>query len=142
MITHVSITSVFVKDVDASKRFYIDVFGFAEKDDITMDGGYRWCTVVHPDHPELMINLTVPGPPLSDELAAAMNKSLDEGGLPGLGMTVDDCQKTFEDFSARGVTFLQEPAKRPYGTEAVCRDNSGNWVVLVEPSAYTPEDFA
>ena len=71
-----------------------------------------------------------------------MNRALDGGGLPGLGMTVDDCQKTFEDFTAKGVTFLQEPVKRPYGTEAVCRDNSGNWVVLIEPSPYTPEDFA
>lgn len=142
MITHVSIASVFVKDVDASKRFYVDVFGFAERDDITMDGGYRWCTVVHPDHPELMLNLTVPGPPLADDLVEAMRRSLDGGGLPGLGMTVDDCQKTFEDLSAKGVTFLQEPVQRPYGTEAVCRDNSGNWIVLVEPTPFTPEQHA
>ena len=58
MILNVSIASVFVKDVDASKRFYVDVFGFAEKDDITMDGGYRWCTVIHPEQPELLVNLT------------------------------------------------------------------------------------
>ena len=43
MITNVSIVSVFVTDIDASKRFYIDVFGFVEKDDITMGNGYRWC---------------------------------------------------------------------------------------------------
>src|SRR5690242_4325275 len=142
MITNISIASVFVKDVDASKRFYVDVFGFLEKDDITLAEGYRWCTVVHPEQPELLVNLTVPGPPLSDELVEAMRRALDGGGLPGLGMNVDDCQKTFEELSAKGVTFLQEPAKRPYGTEAVCRDNSGNWVVLVEPSPYSPDDFA
>jgi len=33
------------------------------------------------------------------------------------------------------VTFLQEPSDRPYGVEAVMRDNTGNWLVLVEPKS-------
>ena len=141
MITHISIAPVFVRDIDASKRFYVDVFGFEEKDDITM-GDFRWCTVVHPSQPELMVHLTIPGPPHAQHTIDAINRAIDEGVWHGLGMNVDDCQKTFEELSAKGVTFLQEPSKRPYGTEAVCRDNSGNWVVLVEPSEFTPEDFA
>ena len=75
------------------------------------------------------------------EMVDAINRSLDEGGMNGLGMAVDDCRATFEELSAKGVVFLQEPADRPYGVEAVCRDNSGNWMVLVEPREYTPEDF-
>ena len=47
----------------------------------------------------------------------------------------------FEELSAQGVEFTQPPSKRPYGTEAVMRDNSGNWLVLVEPSDYSGEDF-
>ncbi|MEN3318758.1 MAG: hypothetical protein V7643_2159 [Mycobacterium sp.] len=43
--------------------------------------------------------------------------------------------------SAKGVTFLQEPSDRPYGVEAVMRDNTGNWLVLVEPREFAPEDF-
>jgi hypothetical protein len=39
------------------------------------------------------------------------------------------------------VTFLPEPAERPYGIEAVMRDNTGNWLMLVEPRSFTPEDF-
>jgi hypothetical protein len=39
------------------------------------------------------------------------------------------------------VTFLQEPAARPYGVEAVMRDTSGNWLVLIEPTEFTPEDI-
>ena len=45
MITNISIVSVFVKDVDESKRFYTDVLGFEAKDDITLGEGYRWWTV-------------------------------------------------------------------------------------------------
>ena len=71
-----------------------------------------------------------------------MNRALDEGGMHGLGINVDDCQKTYDELVAKGVEFLQPPEKRPYGVEAVCRDNSGNWLVLVEPSDWTPEDFA
>ena len=142
MITNIAITSVFVKDVDASKAFYVDVLGFQENTDITLGDGYRWCTVVHPNQPELNVNLAVPGPPLAPEMVEAIKRSQDEGGMHGLGLSVDDCQKTFEELSAKGVEFIQPPSKRPYGTEALCRDNSGNWLVLVEQSDYSPEDFA
>ncbi|NUO34834.1 MAG: VOC family protein, partial [Dermatophilaceae bacterium] len=42
-----------------------------------------------------------------------------------------------------GVEFIQPPSSRPYGTEAVCRDNSGNWIVLVEPATtpFSAADF-
>ena len=36
------------------------------------------------------------------------------------------------------MQFLQEPTERPYGVEALIRDNSGNWLVLVEPRAFDP----
>lgn len=142
MITNISITSVFVKDVDASKAFYIDVLGFAEHSDITLgDGSYRWCTVMHPSQPELQVHLTVPGPPHSPEMVAAINRALDEGGMHGLGMSVDDCRKTYDDLRAKGVEFIQPPEERPYGVEAVARDNSGNWMVLVETRPFSAADF-
>ena len=102
MITNISIVSVFVKDVDESKRFYTEVLGFDAKDDITLGDGYRWCTVVHPSQPELMVSLAVPGPPHPPELVEAMKRAQDEGGMHGLGLNVDDCQKTYEELSAKG----------------------------------------
>lgn len=141
MISNVSIVSVFVTDQDASKAFYIDVLGFEEGEDITMGDGYRWCTVIAPGHPELKVSLAVPGPPLSPEAAEAFVRFQRSGGLPGVGVTVDDCRTTYEDLVAKGVEFLQEPAERPYGVEAVLRDNSGNWMVMVEPREFSPEDF-
>ncbi|HEU5109946.1 MAG TPA: VOC family protein [Micromonosporaceae bacterium] len=141
MITNVSVASVFVKDVDASKAFYIDVLGFAERTDITLGEGYRWCTVSHPTQPELQVHLTVPGPPMPPELVTAIARAQDEGGMFGLGLHVDDCRKTYEELQAKGVEFVQPPEDRPYGVEAVARDNSGNWMVLVEPKEYSPADF-
>ncbi|MFK3983530.1 VOC family protein [Micromonospora sp. NPDC050397] len=142
MITNISITSVSVKDIDASKAFYIDVLGFAEHTDITLGDGYRWCTVKHPNQPELEVHLTIPGPPYSPEMVDAMNRALDDGGLFALGLRVDDCQKTYDELRAKGVEFIQTPEQRPYGVEAVARDNSGNWMVLVEPHEFDPKDFA
>ncbi len=56
------------------------------------------------------------------------------GGWRGVGFNVDDCQETYRTLSGKGVNFVQEPQVRPYGVEAVCRDNSGNWIVLIELS--------
>ncbi|RKR87802.1 catechol 2,3-dioxygenase-like lactoylglutathione lyase family enzyme [Micromonospora pisi] len=142
MITNISITSVFVKDVDASKAFYIDVLGFEEHTDVALGDGYRWCTVKHPNQPELEVHLTIPGPPYSPGMVAEMNRALDDGGMFALGLRVDDCQKTYDELRAKGVAFIQTPEERPYGVEAVARDNSGNWMVLVEPRAFNPADFA
>lgn len=146
MITNVSLVSVWVKDQDASLAFYTDVLGFEVGDDVRLAEDFRWLTVVHPGQPELHLHLTTPGPPLSEELQAAIHRSLDAGSMPGVGLTVDDCRATYEALKAKGVTFLQEPAERPYGVEALLRDNSGNWMVLVErrdydPSAMTLDDL-
>ena len=34
------------------------------------------------------------------------------------------------------MTFLSEPAERPYGIEAMMRDDSGNLMSLVQPFAF------
>ena len=83
--------------------------------------------------PELELALMTPGPPLDSDAADFVRRQLDKGQMGGIGLHVDDCHQTYTELSAKGVTFLQEPADRPYGVEAVMRDNSGNWLVLVEP---------
>ena len=132
MITNIAIASVFVKDIDASKAFYIDVLGFEENSDVSLGDGYRWCTVSHASQPEIQVHLTIPGPPHTPDMIAAMNRALDEGNMHGLGMAVDDCHKTYEELKARGVEFLQEPSDRPYGVDAALRDPSGNSIRLVQ----------
>jgi len=141
MITNVSLVTVYVTDQDGAKRFYVDKLGFAERTDVTLGDGFRWVTVGHPDQPELDVTLMVPGPPLDEDMSAAVRRALANGSMGGVGLQTDDCRKTFEELSAKGVEFVQPPAERPYGIEAVMRDNSGNWLVLVEPREYTGEDF-
>jgi len=142
MITNVSIVAVYCLDQDQARDFYVDVLGFQPRADITAGVGFRWVTVSHPAHPELELSLTLPGPPLDSEGATFVRRQLEKGQMGGLGLKVDDCRWTYEELKAKGVTFLQEPADRPYGVEAVMRDTCGNWLVLIEPREFTPEDSA
>ncbi len=142
MINNVSLVSVWVKDIEESKTFYIDVLGFEERDDVQLGDDFRWCTVGHPSQPELHVHLTTPGPPLSPEFAASIDRALDEGGTFAVGLSVDDCASTIADLEAKGVQVINPPEERPYGIEALIRDNSGNWIVVVENREWTPEQIA
>lgn len=141
-ITNVSLVTIYVNDQDEAKNWYIDKLGFVETTDITMgDNGFRWVTVAHPEHPELEVTLMVPGPPLDAHLAEAIRRSMANGTHGALGLATDDCHQTFEELTAKGVEFVQPPAERPYGVEAIIRDNSGNWLVIVEQREYDGGEF-
>ncbi len=142
MITNISLVNVYCLDQDKARDFYVDVLGFEPRTDATMGEGFRWVTVAHPSQPELEVTLMTPGPPLDPEAADFIRRQLEKGQMGGLGLRVDDCRKTYEELSAKGVTFVQEPTDRPYGVEAIIRDNSGNWLVLVEPKEFTQGNFA
>jgi catechol 2,3-dioxygenase-like lactoylglutathione lyase family enzyme len=138
MITNVSLITVYCLDQQATCDFYVDVLGFAPHTDVTMGEGFRWLTLSHPNQPELELTLMTPGPPLDPEFAGQLRTQLEKGQLGGLGLRVDDCRKTYDELVAKGVTFVQEPADRPYGVEAVMRDVAGNWLVLVESREMLP----
>jgi catechol 2,3-dioxygenase-like lactoylglutathione lyase family enzyme len=135
MFTNISIMTIWVSDQDAARDFYVDKLGFEVGDDVRL-GDYRWITIHHPNQPELHVNLAVVGPPLDAELQDAIRRALAKGSMPGFGLNTDDCRTTYEELSAKGVEFLQPPSERPYGVEALARDNSGNWLVIVEPHEF------
>jgi catechol 2,3-dioxygenase-like lactoylglutathione lyase family enzyme len=141
VITNVSLITVYVNDIDEAKAFYTQKLGFVLKEDITLSPEFRWCTVYQADHPELELALMLPGPPMDEESAESIRRIMAKGSMHGFGIRADNCRKTFDELVAKGVDYIQEPSDRPYGVEAVLRDNSGNWLVLVEPKSYRPEDF-
>lgn len=139
-ITNVSLMTIWVTDIDAARDFYVDKMGFEARDDVSF-GDYRWVTIGHPDQPEFSMHLAIPGPPSSDELADAIRRSLAAGQNPGFGISTDDCHGLYADLVAQGVEFLQPPSDRPYGIEALARDNSGNWIVIVEQKPFDLSGF-
>src|ERR1043165_6792685 len=107
MITCVSLVTVYCLDQTETRDFYVDVLGFEAGTDVTMGDGFRWVTVKHPTQPELELTLMKPGPPLDDDAADFVRRQLEKGAMGGVGLNVDDCRKTYEELTAKGVTFLQ-----------------------------------
>jgi catechol 2,3-dioxygenase-like lactoylglutathione lyase family enzyme len=145
MISQLSHTNVWVLDQDSAKAFYTEKLGLEARFDLTMGeefegagGGFRWLTVSAKDQPDLQIILASCDMGRSPEQAAQLRALVASGGM-GVGvMTTDDCRRTYEELSAKGVTFLSEPAERPYGIEAMMRDDSGNLISLTQPFAFDP----
>jgi catechol 2,3-dioxygenase-like lactoylglutathione lyase family enzyme len=140
MITGLTISTVWVLDQDSALKFYTEKLGFELQNDVQMGPGARWVTVNAKGQPEHALTLMVPGPPAVDPESAQQLRALVAKGVLGAGvMSTDDCQKTYEELSARGVEFIQEPRRRPYGIEALFRDDSGNWYSLTQRAAQFDE---
>ncbi|MFC6887226.1 MULTISPECIES: VOC family protein [Actinomadura] len=135
MITGLGLATIWVLDQDSAKAFFVDKLGLEERADMTLgDGGMRWVAVGAKDQPSLQLALMVPGPPSLDPESAGHLRGLIAKGVLGAGaFNTDDCRAEYETLSARGVTFIQKPERRPYGIEAIFRDDSGNWYSLTEP---------
>ena len=134
MFDAITITAVPVLDQDEALDFYVGKLGFEVTNDVDM-GFMRWLTIALPSDPERHLLLEVPGPPaLSDEVARQVRQLLTKGAL-GLAciLTTDDCSKTFEELSGRGVEFIQEPTQQPYGIDCALRDPFGNQIRVTQP---------
>ncbi|MEA3215201.1 MAG: hypothetical protein QOJ19_1357 [Acidimicrobiia bacterium] len=139
MIKAMSHVCIYVLNQDSAKAFYTEKLGFEVREDISMgDGfegagaGFRWLTVSPPNQPELELILADCSMGHDAESAEQLRTMVAKGALgPGV-LATDDCRKTYAELRARGVEFMQEPAERPYGIEAVLRDDSGNWFSLTQ----------
>lgn len=132
MIKRFSHVTVFVLDQERAKQFYTEALGFEVRSDNVLDG-FRWLTVGPQGQPDLAVLLAYPSPPMfSPEDAETVRSLVAKGALGGAVLETEDCRATYEQLKANGVTFLQEPADRPYGVEALFRDDSGNWFSLTQ----------
>jgi catechol 2,3-dioxygenase-like lactoylglutathione lyase family enzyme len=132
MITRLTHATIWVLDQDEAHAFYTGKLGFEVRTDQSMDT-FRWLTVGPPGQPDFEIALLVPGPPMMPPEAAEQIKDLIAKGAMGAGVFgTDDCRGTYAVLSEKGVEFLEEPAERFYGIEAMFRDNSGNWFSLTQ----------
>jgi catechol 2,3-dioxygenase-like lactoylglutathione lyase family enzyme len=129
-------TQVWVHDQDVALDFYTDKLGMQVSSDVTLPemGGFRWLTVSPAGQEDVSIVLMpVPGPPIVDGQTSEEIRALMGKGFAGtLFLVTDDCQKAYEELSARGVEFTELPEERPYGIECGFRDPSGNSFRLSE----------
>jgi uncharacterized glyoxalase superfamily protein PhnB len=126
----IATAQLWVHDQDEALAFFTDKVGMEVRSDVTLPemGDFRWLTVGPPDQPDMAIVLmAIPGPPVIDDESATQIRDLMAKGFAGtVFLTTDDCQKAYDQLSARGVEFVEPPEARPYGIDAGFRDPSGN----------------
>jgi len=134
MIQCMSHVSIYVLDQESAYDFYVNKLGLEVRTDAKMENGFRWLTVGPKGQPDLEIALMPSGPgPNFDEQTSEMLRTLIRKGALGAGVfETADCQKTYEELSAKGVEFKYPPRDQFYGIEALLKDDSGNWFSLTQ----------
>jgi catechol 2,3-dioxygenase-like lactoylglutathione lyase family enzyme len=136
MITKMSHATIFVNNQDEALAFYRDKLGFQLNTDAMVGPDFRWLTINAPNQPDFEIILMEPkaGMLMDEPTANQLREIMNKGVLGAGAFHTDDCRGTYEEMKSKGVEFVSEPAERPYGIEAVFKDNSGNWFSLTQPS--------
>lgn len=124
MITKMTHVTVYVLDQESAFDFYTNKLGFKVVTDVPMGKDDRWLTVSPPEQPGFEIVLF----PASDTLSELVKK-----GTFGIAVfTCRDIFATYEELRVKGVEFTKLPTKEFYGTEAIFKDDSGNWFSLAQ----------
>lgn len=128
---------LWVHDQQAALEFWTSKVGMEVRQDVSLpdvNGMFRWLTVGPPGQDDVSIVLmAVPGLPVMDEATRQQVLDLTAKGFAGtVFLTTDDCQRSYEELSARGVEFTETPHEMPYGIDSGFRDPSGNSVRLTQ----------
>ncbi|MEV7074949.1 VOC family protein [Streptomyces sp. NPDC091972] len=134
MIQGLGITTVWTFDQQRTKAFFTEKLDFEVRSEVSM-GDMTWVTVGAKEQQGVELALmSLDGPGLDPESAEALKKLVGKGVMGAGAFRTDDCRGDYETFRARGVEFVQEPQERPYGIEAIFRDDNGNWYSLTQRS--------
>ena len=132
----ISTVQLWVHDQDAALEFWTKKVGLEIREDVTVPemGDFRWLTVGPQGQEDIAIVLmAIPGPPMLDASTRKEIEGLMAKGFAGtVFLTTDDCQKSYEELSSRGVEFTELPEQRPYGIDCGFRDPSGNSIRLTQ----------
>ena len=119
MLKFVKFAELAVEDQDRAIKFYTEKLGLEVAEDSPYQQGWRW------------VELAIPG--AATRLRLIRQARDYEKGLPRLVLVSADFQQTYEDLTARGVCFSQEPTEAPWSpgeSFAQFEDSEGNGVVI------------
>ena len=118
MITQVKFVGVPVSDQDRALAFYTEKLGFEVATDQAMGPGQRWIELRIGNASTRLALFTPPGH--EDRIGSFFNGSLQ----------CDNVEATHRQLSQRGVEFVEDPTRQPWGTCAKFKDPDGNIFVL------------
>jgi predicted enzyme related to lactoylglutathione lyase len=114
--------TIFVRDQDEALAWYVDRLGLVKVDDRRFGAGERWLTVSASSSDSTRIVLAVPQGVMQQSIGHQHNWVFRTG----------DCNATHERLTARGVNYVRQPQRMPWGCQAIIQDLYGNRIVLLE----------
>ena len=121
MIRQVKFVSVPTRDQDAALAFWTEKVGFRVTTDQPMGPGKRW------------IELSIPGAQTGIALFTPEGHEDRIGTFFNGSFACDNVEHTYRQMVERGVAFLAEPKKEPWGSSAKFTDPDGNVFLLSGP---------
>jgi len=117
MIRGVKFVGIPVVDQDRALAFYTDVLGFRLLTDQPFSETQRW------------LELGISGADTRIVLFQ-FGEKLKPGGQLNVTLWSDDVKASARELKAKGVEFVLEPKRMPYGTTSIFKDLDGNCLVL------------
>jgi len=123
MIRDVPLVGIFVNDQEAALEFYTNKLGLVLDQHEPYGQGARWITVS----------------PMGSGIKIVLKKAEKEhekamvgrsDGAPVLTLSTDDLRSAYEVLRRRGVRFLGEPYRYPWGLAAILLDQDGSPLLL------------
>jgi predicted enzyme related to lactoylglutathione lyase len=118
-----------VDDYDKAIKFYTKKLDFILIEDTDLGEGKRWVIVAPQGSKECALVLAK-----SDGEEQASRVGNQTGGRVFLFLYTDDFWRDYYKMVERGIKFIREPEKMPYGMVAVFKDLYGNMWDLLEPN--------
>ena len=130
MSTKISHFSLIVSNQDEALAFYTEKLGFViTEGHKSPDGTWYWLTIAPTQDSAVSLSLLLPQTP---EDGAIIGKQ--SGSIPLFVLLTDDCHKTAQDLTAKGVTFTKQPTNEFWGIDAVIKDLYGNLIDICQPT--------
>ncbi len=121
--------ALIVGDYDEAIRFYTEILKFELVEDTPLSPSKRWVIVQPPGSSGCRLLLAKA---VGNEQESRIGNQT--GGRVFLFIHTDNFQRDYEFLKSKGVRFVREPCREPYGTVAVFADLYGNLVDLIEPT--------
>jgi catechol 2,3-dioxygenase-like lactoylglutathione lyase family enzyme len=118
--------SLLVRDYDEAITYYTQTLGFELLEDTPLSETKRW------------VRISPPGSSCHLLLAKASGEAQisqighQAGGRVFLFLYTDDFYQDYENYRAKGVEFIREPAEESFGIVSVFKDLYGNLWDLIE----------
>ena len=116
-----------VRDYDEAIAWFTRCLQFRLIEDTPLGGGKRWVVVAPPGTAGAALLLARAATP--EQESRIGNQT---GGRVFMFLRTDDVWRDYREMKSRGVEFVEEPRREPYGTVVVFRDLYGNKWDLVQ----------